>query len=101
MKFEGHDSEINAVKWSPNGSKLLATGGADRKIKLWEVSNDGHELKKVLDGSNAAIMSVDFDSYGQHVLGASNDFACRMWSFPEWQLKVSAHLFYQNIRQIN
>lgn len=29
---------MNAVRWSPSGA-LFATGGADRKIKLWEVIN--------------------------------------------------------------
>jgi WD40 repeat protein len=27
---------VNAVKWNPSGS-MFATGGSDRKIKLWEV----------------------------------------------------------------
>lgn len=33
---EAHDGEVNAVKFSP-GSRLLATGGMDRRVKLWEV----------------------------------------------------------------
>lgn len=32
-----HDGEVNAVKWSPV-DRLVATGGADRKVKLWDVS---------------------------------------------------------------
>uniref|UniRef100_A0AAZ1XWF2 Autophagy-related protein 16 domain-containing protein n=1 Tax=Oreochromis aureus TaxID=47969 RepID=A0AAZ1XWF2_OREAU len=34
--FEAHDGEVNAVRFSP-GSRLLATGGMDRRVKLWEV----------------------------------------------------------------
>ena len=34
---EAHDQEINAVKWSPL-ERLVATGGADRKVKLWDIS---------------------------------------------------------------
>lgn len=33
---EAHDGEVNAVRFSP-GSRLLATGGMDRRVKLWEV----------------------------------------------------------------
>lgn len=33
---DAHDGEVNAVKFSP-GSRLLATGGMDRRVKLWEV----------------------------------------------------------------
>lgn len=36
LKFDAHDGEVNAVKWSPL-EKLVATGGADRKVKLWDV----------------------------------------------------------------
>uniref|UniRef100_A0A3P9QCN3 ATG16 autophagy related 16-like 1 (S. cerevisiae) n=1 Tax=Poecilia reticulata TaxID=8081 RepID=A0A3P9QCN3_POERE len=34
--FEAHDGEVNTVRFSP-GSRLLATGGMDRRVKLWEV----------------------------------------------------------------
>lgn len=34
---DAHDGEVNAVQFSP-GSRLLATGGMDRRVKLWEVS---------------------------------------------------------------
>lgn len=36
IKFDAHDGEVNAVKWSPL-ERLVATGGADRKVKLWDV----------------------------------------------------------------
>lgn len=32
---DAHDGEVNAVQFSP-GSRLLATGGMDRRVKLWE-----------------------------------------------------------------
>ena len=32
---DAHDGEVVAVKFSTSG-RLLATGGSDRKIKLWE-----------------------------------------------------------------
>jgi WD40 repeat protein len=32
---DAHEGEVNAVLWSPTGS-LFATGGSDRKIKLWD-----------------------------------------------------------------
>lgn len=36
MKFEAHENESHAVRWSPV-ERLVATGGADRKVKLWDV----------------------------------------------------------------
>lgn len=31
-----HEGEVNAVRWSPV-ERLVATGGADRKVNLWDV----------------------------------------------------------------
>lgn len=36
ISFDAHDGEINAVRWSPV-ERIVATGGADRKVKLWDV----------------------------------------------------------------
>ena len=36
FSFDGHDGEVNAVRWSPV-DRVVATGGSDRKVKLWDV----------------------------------------------------------------
>ncbi|XP_063827416.1 autophagy-related protein 16-1 isoform X2 [Ostrinia nubilalis] len=80
LRFDAHDGEVNAVKWSPT-DRMVATGGTDRKVKLWDVSKLGLvENKGTLVGSNKGVMSVDFDSSGAYIVGASNDFASRVWS---------------------
>ena len=40
MRFEAHDGEIMSTKWNSMG-KFFATAGADRKIKIWEISRGG------------------------------------------------------------
>ena len=42
-----HDGEVNAVRWSPV-DRLVATGGADRKVKLWDVSKGKTNIKHIL-----------------------------------------------------
>ncbi|XP_053594740.1 autophagy-related protein 16 isoform X1 [Microplitis demolitor] len=86
VKFSAHDGEVSAVKWSPV-DRILATGGADRKVKLWDISKGTFESKGMLTGSNASVMSVDFDSTGTLILGASNDFASRVWSVNDLRLR--------------
>ena len=66
LRFEAHEGEINSIKWSPHGLNV-ATGGSDRKIKLWDVSKGQNTLCSTLRGSNGSIMSIDYDS-GQHYL---------------------------------
>ncbi|XP_029026192.1 autophagy-related protein 16-1 isoform X4 [Betta splendens] len=84
--FEAHDGEVNAVRFSP-GSRLLATGGMDRRVKLWEVIAGRCEAKGALTGSNAGITSIDFDSAGSYLLAASNDFASRIWTVDDYRLR--------------
>lgn len=84
--FEAHDGEVNAVRFSP-GSRLLATGGMDRRVKLWEVCAGRCEAKGALTGSNAGITSIDFDSTGSYLLAASNDFASRIWTVDDYRLR--------------
>ncbi|KAM9317428.1 autophagy-related protein 16-1 [Gastrophryne carolinensis] len=84
--FDAHDGEVNAVRFSP-GSRLLATGGMDRRVKLWEVIADKCEAKGSLTGSNAGITSIEFDSAGSYLLAASNDFASRIWTVDDYRLR--------------
>ncbi|KAG8445416.1 hypothetical protein GDO86_010265 [Hymenochirus boettgeri] len=84
--FDAHDGEVNAVRFSP-GSRLLATGGMDRRVKLWDVLGDKCETKGSLTGSNAGITSIEFDSAGSYLLAASNDFASRIWTVDDYRLR--------------
>ncbi|XP_067213649.1 autophagy-related protein 16-1 isoform X6 [Linepithema humile] len=88
VTFSAHEGEVYAVKWSPT-DRTLATGGADRKVKLWNITKGTSESKGNLVGSNAGVMSVDFDSTGTLILGASNDYASRVWTVSDFRLKVS------------
>uniref|UniRef100_A0A1Y1MTA0 Autophagy-related protein 16 domain-containing protein n=1 Tax=Photinus pyralis TaxID=7054 RepID=A0A1Y1MTA0_PHOPY len=86
VKFDAHEGEVNAVKWGPD-QHIVATGGADRKVQLWDISKGTFKSRGVLVGSNAAVMSVEFDCTGTLVLGASNDFASRVWSIADQRLR--------------
>ncbi|XP_031338168.1 autophagy-related protein 16-1-like [Photinus pyralis] len=91
VKFDAHEGEVNAVKWGPD-QHIVATGGADRKVQLWDISKGTFKSRGVLVGSNAAVMSVEFDCTGTLVLGASNDFASRVWSIADQRLRVLGYV---------
>ncbi|XP_023034303.1 autophagy-related protein 16 isoform X1 [Drosophila willistoni] len=86
MKFEAHENESHAVRWSPV-ERMVATGGADRKVKLWDVGKGSTEPRAVLSGSSAGINSVDFDSTGAYILGTSNDYGARVWTVMDNRLR--------------
>ncbi|WAR28336.1 A16L1-like protein, partial [Mya arenaria] len=43
--------------------------------------------KGMLTGSNAGITSLEYDLDESHILGASNDYACRLWSIADQRLR--------------
>ncbi|XP_040582414.1 LOW QUALITY PROTEIN: autophagy-related protein 16-1-like [Lepeophtheirus salmonis] len=86
LKFIAHDGEVNCVAWNPHTSDLY-TGGSDRKIKYWNIAKGVAENRGQLSGCNGSIMSLDFDTSGSLILGASGDFASRIWSVDGCRLR--------------
>ncbi|XP_042315958.1 protein Atg16l2 isoform X2 [Sceloporus undulatus] len=83
---EAHASEINAIKFSPN-SGMLATGGTDRRIRLWNVVAGHLENMQSLEGANGSITSVEFDPSGCHILAATYNNAAQLWKMGDCQFK--------------
>ncbi|XP_015412962.1 PREDICTED: autophagy-related protein 16-2 [Myotis davidii] len=90
--LDAHLSEVNAVRFGPNSS-LLATGGADRLIHLWNVVGGRLEANQTLEGAGSSITSVDFDPSGSQVLAATYSRAAQLWKVGEAQSKetLSGH----------
>ncbi|XP_062910764.1 autophagy-related protein 16-like [Mobula hypostoma] len=87
-----HDGEVNTVKFSPS-SKILATGGSDRIVKLWDIVGGTLQNRKTLEGSNDGVTSIDFDPSGLQLLAGSYDNSARLWSLRDCELKhtLSGH----------
>jgi len=75
FSIEAHSSAIRSVCFSHDGL-MLATGSADKKIKIWDLK--GRELQ-VLKGHNDAVRSVSFSPDDQSVISASLDCTVRHW----------------------
>ncbi|XP_027263615.1 autophagy-related protein 16-2 isoform X3 [Cricetulus griseus] len=90
--LDAHLSEVNAVCFGPNSS-LLATGGADRLIHLWNVVGGRLEANQTLEGAGGSITSMDFDPSGSQVLAGTYNQAAQLWKVGETQSKetLSGH----------
>ncbi|VTJ71282.1 Hypothetical predicted protein [Marmota monax] len=90
--LDAHLSEVNAVCFGPNSS-LLATGGADCLIHLWNVVGGRLEANQTLEGAGGSITSVDFDPSGSQVLAATYNQAAQLWKVGEARSKetLSGH----------
>ncbi|KAM4627927.1 ATG16 autophagy related 16-like 2 isoform 1-T1 [Polymixia lowei] len=107
--LDAHELGINAVKFSSSSSDLLATGGTDRVIKLWDIKAGMLHYRWTLDGSTEGITSIDFDPTGMRILAGSYDKSALLWrlddSVPKLTLtghsrKVTAARFKCSLRQV-
>ncbi|XP_015197133.1 protein Atg16l2 isoform X2 [Lepisosteus oculatus] len=106
--LDAHELGINAVKFS-SSSKLLATGGTDRVIKVWDIKAGRMHSRGTLGGSNEGITSIEFDPTGTKILAASYDNSALFWKLddcvPKLTLtghsrKVTAAKFKCSLRQV-
>ena len=71
----GHSGAVNSIAFSSDG-KYLVSGGADKLLKLWEVST-GREVRtwRAAEGINSVALSPD----GAHVVSAGFENLIRLW----------------------
>ncbi|XP_043383158.1 protein Atg16l2 isoform X2 [Chelonia mydas] len=84
---EAHFSEVNAVKFSPS-SGVLATGGADSLIRLWNVAGGRLESLQTLEGASGSITSIEFDPSGCQILAAAYNNAAQLWRLGDCKSKL-------------
>ncbi|MBA4159125.1 MAG: pentapeptide repeat-containing protein [Gemmatimonadetes bacterium] len=72
---------LASVAWSPSKGKLdgqlLASGGDDNTVRLWEVES-GRELRR-LEGHSGSVQSVAFSPDGQRLASGGHDDTVRLW----------------------
>ncbi len=66
-----------AVAFHPNG-KILATGGSDKDLKLWDWEKQT-QLDEDLKGHNDPIRAITFSDDGKVIATASADSTVRLW----------------------
>ncbi|MGZ4179283.1 MAG: nSTAND1 domain-containing NTPase [Solirubrobacteraceae bacterium] len=70
----GHDGDINAIAYSPDGQ--IVTAGSDRTVQVW---NPTTGTRIVLRGHQDEANTAIFASNGPRVLSVSSDGTLRLW----------------------
>jgi WD40 repeat protein len=76
-RLEGHSGPIQTVAFSPDG-RLIATGGKDKYVSLWE-SETGIEVFR-LKGYESTIKSLAFSPDGTRLATGGDDRDVRIWN---------------------
>lgn len=76
LKQQGHFDSLNALTYSPDGSRVV-TAAEDGKIKVWDVVS-GFCLV-TLEGHTSSVTAVQFAKRGQVLFSASLDGTVRAW----------------------
>eukprot|EP00429_Kryptoperidinium_foliaceum_P095568 CAMPEP_0176245746 /NCGR_PEP_ID=MMETSP0121_2-20121125/32097_1 /TAXON_ID=160619 /ORGANISM="Kryptoperidinium foliaceum, Strain CCMP 1326" /LENGTH=380 /DNA_ID=CAMNT_0017585377 /DNA_START=17 /DNA_END=1159 /DNA_ORIENTATION=- len=74
--FAGHEKDVCAVEFSPDGS-LVLTAASDGTAKLWSATTS--KCLRTLTGHSKTIYSVAFSPDGALALTASDDHTARLW----------------------
>jgi WD40 repeat protein len=82
----GHRYFVRSVSFSPCG-KVLATGGGDEVIRLWDV--DTCRIKASLQGHTKTVSSLAFSQDGKVLASGSWDRTIRLWDVANRQQRFS------------
>ena len=85
----GHEGRVWAVAFSPDGS-LLASGGADKTIRLWDPLSG--ELRRALAGHKSCVNCLAFSPDGK-LLASGGSSLVRLWDVEAGRLhkSISGH----------
>mmetsp|Transcript_4364 Transcript_4364/g.13211 ORF Transcript_4364/g.13211 Transcript_4364/m.13211 type:complete len:488 (-) Transcript_4364:1983-3446(-) len=78
--LDGHTERVSAVVFHPANVEVLATSGADRVVRLWNLGNEkGKEQVHVLSGHADRVAGINFHPLGTLLATAGYDTSWRLW----------------------
>lgn len=88
--LDSHSGYVYCLQFSPDG-QILASGGADRRIRLWNA--DTGKIIYTLDGHQEAVTCLEFMPNSKILVSASADRTIRFWDIGQKQLlkTIEAH----------
>jgi WD40 repeat protein len=92
----GHEKRVNAIAISPDG-QIIASGGADKIIKLWHLTTG--EVR-TLRGHRDSIRAIAFSPDGQLLVSSGNDCTIKIWQLAKSKKPLTLKGHYGFINSI-
>lgn len=74
-----HDSDVNCLSFNPFSEYLLATGGSDNTVALWDLRNLQQKLH-TFEGHQSGVYQVSWSPFNETIIGsASADRRLNIW----------------------
>ena len=77
LQLTGHQAAVYALRFDRTG-RLLASGGADKRILLWDYTAQCSNTL-ALTGHTAAVLDIDFTASSTQLVSASVDASASVW----------------------
>jgi Prp8 binding protein len=92
MLFTGHSGPVYACQFDASGA-VIATGGMDKGIFLWNVSGNENNNFNVLRGHKNAVLQLHWTSQGNQIVTCSADKSVCLWDAHKGQriMKLNEH----------
>lgn len=81
--LEGHEDTVRCLAFDAQGL-VLASGGADDVVKIWDVASG--ILRRSLEPDGGTIYSVAFDSRSETLASGANDKKIKIWDYKTGEL---------------
>lgn len=97
--LSGHSGRVHSVRWCPTNANLLASGGSDGTVRLWDIRRSracvaSLDMQHASDGTpaipmtmrrahRAAVNGLWWLPTGDYLFSAGNDEKIRLWSLYE------------------
>ncbi|MFB0630898.1 WD40 repeat domain-containing protein [Streptomyces sp. AB3(2024)] len=84
-RLTGFTGAVHTVAFRPGtGPVLLAAGGADGSVRLWDLADPGHPSAygQPLTGAAGPVFAVAFTADGARLAAGSQDRSTRVWNVP-------------------
>jgi WD40 repeat protein len=77
LTLEGHEGDINATSWSPDGTKIASVSD-DQTLRLWDAESG--DCLQIMKGHTAEVTSVSWSPDGTRIVSGSADKTLRIWN---------------------
>jgi WD40 repeat protein len=96
---EGVGIDVTSLAFSPANNRILAVGGSDKTVELWDVST-GKLITPPFEGHKLPITSVAYSPDGRTIASADSSGVVNLWSASTYQWMVSLKASANAIRTV-